>query len=65
MKVQIFTFLQKLGCTYFLMQVDPRVTMVAICSSRGKDRDSKIISALTEFVNDLRPTSVAALLRLN
>ncbi|CAI8031986.1 KICSTOR complex protein C12orf66 [Geodia barretti] len=50
---------EKLSCTYFLAQIEARITLVAICSSRGKDRDSKTISIISDFANELRPTCCA------
>lgn len=53
----------KLECTYHMTQVDPRVTLVAICSSRGRDRDSKTTAMLADTASQLRNTHVAALLK--
>ena len=38
---------QKLHCTYYMAQVDPRVTLVTISAARGKDRDTKSTALLT------------------
>ena len=39
--------LQKLHCTYYMVQVDPLVTLVTISALRGRDRDTKTTTLLT------------------
>jgi len=54
---------EKLHCTYYMTQVDPRVTLIAISTYRGRDKDTKTITLLTDIATQLRNTHVAALLK--
>ena len=55
---------QKLVCTYYMAQLEPRVTLVVLASTRGsKDRDSKITNWMSDIAIQLRNTFVSSLLR--
>ncbi|KAL5493618.1 hypothetical protein EMCRGX_G014822 [Ephydatia muelleri] len=52
---------EKLLCTYYMTQVDSRMTLLAICPQKGKD--TKVTNLLTDIASHLRNSHVIAMLR--
>ena len=55
--------IQNLQCTYYVTSVETRVTLVVISSTRRKDKDTKIITSLSDIASRLRNCHIAASLK--
>ncbi len=54
---------QKLQCVYYLTQVEPLVTLVAIATIKRRERDNKVTTHITDIATQLRNVHLANLLR--
>lgn len=61
----LFIFLLQEQYTYFMSNIDPRVTLVVVFDSKKDDRETSICNHITELTAQFRWNRVFANLKLN